>query len=651
MFDEPINVRLVREVIQNSLDAAIDKSQGSPRGSSGPVRVRFSLAGIAKPMSDKQAEAYFFGLEPHLQKTPDLEDDVVTRLRSGSLVAGGVPYLVIEDDRTTGLNGKWDQDDDGPEQPAEGNDFYWFFRNVGRSGKGESDNGSWGLGKWVIPDASKVSAYIAVTRRSEDNDVLLMGQAVLNKHTINGERFFPYGYYAEHDANGFQRPPAMSDPERRPFIRQCMDDFDLRYRNAPGLSVIVPFPRVDGGNDDDYLDKNGLLAAVVHNYFYPIISGYLQVTVDGDGPSEHLDSSNLGDKIFDLDLSDSGERSAEGYSKLFRMCRYISNLQSDEYIDLDARRGFQEGTQAHSDLVALRPRYEAGDLLAFRITTEVRRKDKPRESTSYNVYLQRDPALNEGHDYYVRGTLSIPNIDLIRSYPARALLVVNEDEPLAALLRDSEPPSHNSWRSNFNIDRVRKNWTGGPARITSVRGTPATILRILEAAPDGLQRDALADIFSWDGNWGQKTAPVPVPNVIQDPSSNPIVTPKRPESLPPPRQTDLTASRLGTGFRVSGATGREGSDPFRARLEVAYAIPNGNPFKKYRELDFRLHGEESLEVTVTGGGVSPGSAGNVLFLDVADPNQFSLTVQGFDHLRDVRVKVDRLVPDSTGKEE
>ena len=142
--EEAINVRLVREVIQNSLDAAIDKALGQPRGSSGPVRVRFSLAGIQNPLSEEQAQYYFVGLEPHLSAISDLEDDIVSRLKGKSLVTGGVPYMVIEDDRTIGLNGNWEQFDDTPEQSADGNDFYWFFRNVGRSGKRASDNGSWG---------------------------------------------------------------------------------------------------------------------------------------------------------------------------------------------------------------------------------------------------------------------------------------------------------------------------------------------------------------------------------------------------------------------------------------------------------------------------------------------------------------------------
>ena len=39
--------------------------------------------------------------------------------------------------------------------PADNEHFYWFFRNIGRSGKRDEDAGSWGLGKWVFPDASK----------------------------------------------------------------------------------------------------------------------------------------------------------------------------------------------------------------------------------------------------------------------------------------------------------------------------------------------------------------------------------------------------------------------------------------------------------------------------------------------------------------
>ena len=645
--EEPINVRLVREVIQNSLDAAPGRSPLQPRGSSGPVRVRFSLAGINNPLTEELARPYFEGIEPHLRATRDLDSNIAERLKQGSLVRGGVPYMVVEDERTTGLNGDWEQVDDTAQHSAERNDFYWFFRNVGRSGKRASDNGSWGLGKWVFPDASRIGAYIAVTRRSGDDDVLLMGQAVLSQHDIDGRRYPPYGYYAEHGADGFQSPLAMSLAEQRTIIRRCIEDFDLRCRNAPGLSVIVPFPRVDSDQDEVAVDKYSLAEAVVHNYFYPIISGYLEVSVEGEGSPVSLNSSTIEDEVVRLDLGkdETGETSVPGYRKLFKMCRDIGNLRDDEFTELDLRDSIREDTQPHSDLVALRPRYEAGELLAFRIGTDVQRKNSSAEETNYAVYLQRDLDLGRGHDYYVRGTLSIPNMDFIGSYSARALLVVDEREPLAAMLRDSEPPSHNAWRPQ--VDRVAKQWVAARRRIDAVRYAPRNLLRILEGAPDGLQWDALADVFCWDGQWSQQTAPASVPNVVRESSSNSMVTPEPPTDLPRSRPTDFTITRVASGFRVRGIAGTE---PFRARLLAAYVVPKGNPFNHYRELDFSLHGPNSLEVAITGGSIGPGGAGNELLIDAEDPAQFSLTVQGFDGIRDVRVDVKRLAPDSSDTE-
>lgn len=83
--------------------------------------------------------------------------------------------------------------------------------------------------------------------------------------------------------------------------------------------------------------------------------------------------------------------------------------------------------------------------------------------------------------------------------------------------------------------------------------------------------------------------------------------------------------------------------PLTARLQAAYVVPRGNPLKHWRDLDFRLHGADALAVAVTGGSCAPGNAGNELLLTIDDPAQFSLTVQGFDPLRDVHIRVERAV--------
>ena len=62
---EPINTRLVREAIQNSLDAG-------PKGANAPVRMRFSPAGIHNPLPAERAARYCDGLADHLTYILDL---------------------------------------------------------------------------------------------------------------------------------------------------------------------------------------------------------------------------------------------------------------------------------------------------------------------------------------------------------------------------------------------------------------------------------------------------------------------------------------------------------------------------------------------------------------------------------------------------
>ena len=62
---EPINTRLAREAIQNSLDAG-------PKGANAPVRMRFALAGIHNPLPAERAARYLDSLADHLTYILDL---------------------------------------------------------------------------------------------------------------------------------------------------------------------------------------------------------------------------------------------------------------------------------------------------------------------------------------------------------------------------------------------------------------------------------------------------------------------------------------------------------------------------------------------------------------------------------------------------
>ena len=625
--EEPINTRLVREAIQNSLDAGIARVSASD----GPVRMRFSLAGIHSPLPAAMAAKYFTGLAPHLNALDEPDEVIGVLAARDDLTRGGVRFMVVEDAGTVGLDGNWNQYDDSLSESAKDNHFYWFFRNVGRSGKGDSDNGSWGLGKWVFPDASHASAYIAVTRRQSDDETLLIGQSVLSKHSMDGRRYAPYGFFATFDNEEFSLPLRHSIPEHRSFIDGCIADFGLKYRHEAGLSIIIPFPRIEG--DEMHIETPKMIAAILHNYFYPIINNRLEIIVDeGDGSLPVEINANTIDDVLDrASLEEVGERSAKGYRSLFALCRRSMQLADSEYIDMPINE--IGGISSAPNIAALRRRYNTYELLAFRVGTDVEKKNGARESSEFNFYAQRDDSLSEGHDYYVRGTLTVSEMDLIGQIRARSLLVVDENEPLAAMLRDSEPPAHTAWRSQ--VRRVRDHWVAPQRRINAVRSAPRLLLQALQTPTENIQKDAFANIFFYHRPRSQPSA---VRTGRTGPGRPPKVTPN-------PRSFVVQDTQSGTGFRVRiDSTAREFPDA--ARVQVAYDVPRGNALKRYQPTDFKLHGPNALQVVMEGcetiapaSGVNPG---NELHVRINEPRQFSLTVQGFDPNRDVYVRVDKL---------
>ena len=644
--DEPINKRLVRESIQNSLDAGMERRNHRKGYAPTPVRVRFSLAGINQPLTQDRAAHYFNGLDDHLRSNVgDLDGEMQGRLRNGSLLDGGLPFIVIEDAGTIGLTGDWRQYDDQDASSARENHFYWFFRNVGRSAKSGTENGSWGLGKWVFPDASHASCYIAVTRRQDDT--LLIGQAVLFKHSIDGHRYAPYGYLSVEGADGLALPLCRSEPEHESYVEQCISDFDLKFRDEAGLSIIVPFPKTEHNSQGEAIDTRRLLTEVVHNYFYPIVAGWLEVTVDGgdSAPEIEVTADTIDDMVSNLGLHDDGERSEEGYRHLFALCREALALPEPSYTQLSKPPSNDSSSNDNREIIRLRNRYENGELLAFNIATDVRRKSDSRngktEKTQFRVYLQRDDSLDVGHDFYVRGTLSITEIDLIGKRRARTLLVVDENEPLAAMLRDSEPPNHTIWRPQ--TDRVTRNWVASNRRIDAVRRSPTNLLSLLEAPPEGRQRDIFADIFPWDPGTGR-------PNPSDRERTRRVNTPHpRPRDLPSTRP-EFSVSRTETGFRAVSVSNAKSplEDGDVVRLRVAYEVSRGNPLNSYQEQDFRLHGPDALAVQVEGASIETGDAYNQLDLRVTDPQNFAVAIQGFDPYRDLHIRIEKMTSETEG---
>ena len=147
---------LVREVVQNSLDATRPGEV---------ARLRFNLTGTHTPLAAEVTQGYLQGLLPHLEQ--------VFSSSGRRPWEAPLTYLTVEDYGTSGLTGSPTQDID---LPGVRNNFFYFFRNIGRSRKADVERGRWGLGKTVLPASSRIRSFLAVTQRADDSRRLLMGQ-------------------------------------------------------------------------------------------------------------------------------------------------------------------------------------------------------------------------------------------------------------------------------------------------------------------------------------------------------------------------------------------------------------------------------------------------------------------------------------------
>ena len=623
-FSADLPQRFVRESVQNSLDA---------RAGRDPVTVRFTISGPGGAVSAEHADRYLTGLRPHFEAVVRSESANVgsdsDRRRElehrAALFDGSLPFLVVEDFGTTGLHGDIRAND----IRAEGNDFWGFFRSIGISPKDDDAGGSWGLGKWVFPDASKLNAFIGVTRRAGEERFLLMGQAMLKLHESDGRKYPPVGFFAarsdEEDRDWLPMPVesvglSPDDVEADhdvggSLVRDAMIDFGLRPGGQPGTSVVIPHPM------DELTDPGNLAYAVIRQYFHPIIAGDLVAEIASPGESiRTINADTIADEARRTASRDTDdpEQQADAVVRAMELARW-GLRQRNGVVVADARRNRPAIASDQAD--QLRERYQNGERLAFRVQCRVRGR-----RNSFRVCLERDDSLTAGHDYYVRGHLHIPGMDFLARHRARALVVVDNKSELGHLLRDAEGPSHEKWRAD--APRLKeKGWPAAATRVREVQHAAARILDALAEKPVEVQRDALSDLFP--GTAGERSGPGPAK------PSKPTVTPKEQPrvrvrrvtsgfELVPAGNHNLSGEVLEVymAYDVARGTTKTALSRFEKGLRAGcpdFSLRNGRLTVESHQCEVAIRSENEVEVRPEG-------------------PKFSLKVTGFDD-RDVVVKV------------
>ena len=231
---------LVRESIQNSLDAVDDKSQ--------PVNVSFAVRQF-----DGMEYPSFFDLYKHikgcLDKFPVQGEPLFKPMLSyfaSSPLNQKINYLRITDSNTKGM--VYDSND--------ANSGFYKFIAEGVAQDAEGAGGAFGFGKNAFWSLSPIST-VFVSSQAKNGEVCFAGISKLCTHIVDGELLLPYGKYT---SNG------------EVVLTKKEDIPETFIPKETGTSVFVL-----GINS---VDEDALIKAVLRNFWMAIYKKKLTVKVE-----------------------------------------------------------------------------------------------------------------------------------------------------------------------------------------------------------------------------------------------------------------------------------------------------------------------------------------------------------------------------------
>ncbi|MCK6458834.1 MAG: hypothetical protein L6Q95_02945 [Planctomycetes bacterium] len=601
---------LVREAVQNSLDAA--RSPGRT-----PAVVRFRVCPRDRESRAGSVSPWLRGLQVHLRHV----------LRSkASIIETPMSFIAIEDSGTRGLCGnvraaRQRELGDGHE------DFFYFFRNVGISGK-KSGRGSFGLGKAVYAASSRIRAFFALTRRADDGSDLLMGQCAIGIHQIGDKQFDAYGYFGKF---GARDDPNFALPlEDQEIIQEFQRSFGIQ-RVEPGTSLVIPWPVEDF--DGDIADE--LAASALWNYVYPLVAGSLEIKIEAPGGSYAIAKATIDDVIDRMNwigrdaLREKIVRLVAGSRRALSGSEPVRLMREDNLRARWDEVAFPQGASADD----CRRTLDQSGAMALEVPVRVRPTAGEAVDSSFRVYLYKERSGDPNLFAFIREGLLVSDQRGPSGSGYTGLIVV-DDEPLANLLRDAENPAHLKW--HWNAERLKSNYIGGADRVKLVASAPAELLRRLLGSTAEVDVDLLADLFP-DPDAAGTTSVTGGPGK-KGRASRPTI------ELPPSQPRPLRLAQIDRGFTISRVP--DVATPADIlHVDVAYDCFGANPFKAYEPYDFDL-ADKTISCEIEHGQILERS-GNSLRVRV-DGEEFRLRVTGFEANRDVVVK-HRWVQGSEGR--
>ncbi len=569
---------VVREFIQNSLDAKCEDSS--------IVRITFEKT------SKEKAERFFNNLGNHLG---------ATNFYSSELTNTDVPFLTIEDFGTSGLDGATGE---GGERPEGKNNFYNFWWYEGKSEKTGKERGRWGLGKTTFHVASKIRSFWGLTVRRDDKRKLLMGKALLKTHKINSDTFTYNGYFADEEYKPY------SDEN---LLKQFSESFALLRDGEPGLSLVIPFPHSE-------ITPNEVLKSIMIHYFYPIMSGPLEIMLRYDGKEEELNYKNF------IEIASQQDWDGTSWEKVRvkDLLEFINKARKNSVL-LELKINNSENPEVTAEsfqdlLDTLRDKFNTGEIISVKVPVQIKEVNQESIDSYFYVFIQKKQDNSPADEYYVRSGITITDIKMISGFPVRSLFIA-EDEAIAKFLGDAETPAHTDWKER--TEGFTEKYEHARRKLRFIKKGVSSIISYVYLPPKELKTDFLKDVFYVNVE----------PEIEKDEEEDVSGEVKEPIPVPKPRRYRLT--KIDGGFRLIKSK-NEIEPPLKVRISCAYDTRKGNPFKNYELYDFDL---SNSDFTIKSNGCTVSQQNENKIELTIEEKEFEFEVTGFDIMRDLIIDI------------
>lgn len=576
---------LVREVIQNSLDAKLDSEE--------KVKVSFKFGTVSK----NSIEPFLYGLIPHLRACDLWSDSQLTLFTEDDTV----PYLLIEDFGTTGLDGNISQADNQP------SNFYDFWWREGISSKKGSKAGKWGLGKNTLHMASKIRTFFGLTVRADDKKEILMGKASLKTHIINDKKYIESGYYCDNDFI------PICDRNKIDVFKYtfCVDrDYET------GLSLVIPYI-------DDEINAYNIVWGCIKHFFYPILKGKLIIEIKNEDNIYLLNNDTLIASSLSLNNDQTFEFLNFAVSTLRKKCVNV-------ICDKDYNINFKDSDKT---LEEIRTEYLNGNTIGFKIYFCIQDINYKKYPTFVNVYIKRYEKINSELFWFRSGIRIIEVKNNVKNYPILGLFSA-DDKTISEFLSSAETPAHTDW--NERSEDLKKKYKNYRDTLQFIKNIFHNLIQLIDKPPEDIQYDALKHIFVVPPENNGQTITIGSGEGVNKEING--------RNIPV-----FKIDKIQSGFKVSFSN--EYKKEYENKkiktnviIKVAYDRVKGNPFRKYEIYDFDFSNDDIIKITIDNGKINNKKA-NILEIET-ESLDFYLEVTGFDIKRDIVINADVIINDN-----